>query len=192
MEDREIIERFLRRDESAITEAKNKYHRYLSYIASNVLSSAQDVEECENDVYFSAWTHIPPDEPQSLKLYLAKLMRCRAVDVYRAESAAKRGGTQKDLSLEELLEAMPEQADPSTGNTVEEAIEAKELGRVINDFLKGLPEEHRSVFLRRYWFYDSIGDIAERFGFTEGKTKVLLYRIREKLKTHLMQEDYYL
>ena len=140
MEDREIIERFLRRDESAITEAKNKYHRYLSYIASNVLSSAQDVEECENDVYFSAWTHIPPDEPQSLKLYLAKLMRCRAVDVYRAESAAKRGGTQKDLSLEELLEAMPEQADPSTGNTVEEAIEeADYVLSLLNGFALTLP-----------------------------------------------------
>ncbi|MBP5224335.1 MAG: RNA polymerase sigma factor [Lachnospiraceae bacterium] len=191
MEDREIVDLFLRRDEKALTESKTKYHRYLSYIASNVLSSPEDIEECENDVYFSAWTHIPPDEPENLKLYLAKIMRCRAIDSFRAKSAAKRGANAV-ISLDELMEAMPEQADPSAGSLVEEALDAKELGRVINDFLKGLPETDRAVFIRRYWFYDSIEEVAERFGFSVSKTKVRLFRIREKLRERLYREGYYL
>ena len=170
MEDREIVDLFLQRREDALTESKNKYHRYLSYIASNVLSSPEDIEECENDVYFSAWMRIPPDEPESLKLYLAKLMRCRAIDAYRAKSAAKRGANAV-LSLDELLEAMPEQADPSAGSLVEEALDAKELGRVINDFLKGLPETDRAVFIRRYWFYDSIKEVAERSAIPSARQK---------------------
>ena len=192
MEDREIIALYFARNEDAIRETKNKYHRYLSYIASNVLSSAEDVEECENDVYFSAWNHIPPDEPQSLKLYLAKIMRCRAIDLFRAKKAAKRSGETADLSLEELVEAMPEQVEMSAVNNVEEAVDAAELGRVINEFLAELPEVQRSVFLRRYWFYDSVAEVAERFGYSENRTKVLLFRLREKLKARLEKEEIYL
>ena len=192
MEDREIIALYFARNEDAIQETKNKYHRYLSYIASNVLSSVEDVEECENDVYFSAWNHIPPDDPQSLKLYLAKIMRCRAIDLFRAKKAAKRSGETADLSLEELVEAMPEQVEMSAGNNVEEAVDAAELGRVINEFLAELPEVQRSVFLRRYWFYDSVAEVAERFGYSENRTKVLLFRLREKLKARLEKEEIYL
>lgn len=190
MEDREIVSLFESRDERAIAEAKKKYSRYIRSIAEHIVHSMEDAEECENDTYLGAWNSIPPNRPEDLRTYLGKLSRRIAIDRFRKKTADKRGGTETALSIEELAECNPgalKSTDP-----VEEAIDAAELSRVLDRFLRTLPDVERRLFIRRYWYFESIKEIADRFGYGESRVKTSLFRTREKLKAVLMEEGIHL
>lgn len=181
MDDREIIDLFFERSERAVTECSAKYGSRLRGIAANILGDAGEAEECENDTYMSLWSSIPPKRPQSLAAYACRIARNKAIKRYRAKTARKRD-SRYELSLEELEGCL------SSENQPEEHIQAAELGWAINVFLAGLKAEDRRIFLRRYYFADSIGEIAAELGSTENRISLRLFRIREKLRNHLEKE----
>ncbi|MBR6312213.1 MAG: sigma-70 family RNA polymerase sigma factor [Oscillospiraceae bacterium] len=184
MEDSRIVELFLERDEAAVSEAGSKYGAYCRSIAMNILQSAPDAEEAVGDAMFAAWNAIPPHRPAVLSTFLGKLTRRAALKKVREASAQKRGGGQLALALEELGECLP-----GSGST-EEAVEAAELGRAVNAFLAALPAQERSIFLCRYWYLDSVADIASRFGCGQSKVKMTLKRTRDRLRDHLEKEGH--
>ena len=186
MEDAHIIELFWQRDEAALSAVKDKYGRYCLSIANSILHDNQDAQECVNDAYLAAWNAIPPHEPISLSAFLGKITRRLSLKKYRDKTRDKRGGTNVDASLEELGElALPEAA-------IDAGLTDEDLAQIMRDFLDGLPQDERRVFLRRYFFFDSIGDISERFGFSKSKVKSQLKRTRDKLAARLQKEGVWL
>jgi len=183
MEDRKIIEMFLSRDENAINETAEKYGKYCYSIAFNILGSHSDSEECVNDTYLGAWNSIPPQIPQIFSAFLAKITRNLSLKKFRSKTAEKRGGDTA-AALDELYECIPSE------NTVLDAIEAKELAQIIDMFLRGLSEEERYIFLRRYWHLDSIKSIGQRLSISEGQVKMKLLRTRKKLLLKLQKEGH--
>ena len=180
MEDQHIVELFLRRDEQAISETRQKYHRYLLRIAYNILQNHQDAEECLNDTLLQAWNSIPPHHPQRLSAFLGKIARHRALDRYAAMTAEKRGGSIQEHVLEEWRDCLPANGgDPSDDLTVRDAL---------SRFLQQLPPEPRHIFVRRYWYGDSIHTIATACRSTESRIKMTLSRTREQLKMFLEKE----
>lgn len=182
MEDVEIVSLFWERDETAISEARAKYLAYCRYVAANILSSSEDIEEVLNDTFLGVWNSIPPNKPQKLSTFLGKITRNLSLKKYRQINAEKRGSGAVELSLDELTECIPQ------GTTVEEEVSVKELARIIDYFLRTLSDDERRVFLCRYWYFDSIEYISTQFGFSQSKTKMILFRTREKLKKHLEGE----
>ena len=184
MEDSGIVALYLARDQRAVEETKEKYDSFLDTIARRILGDPLDAAEVVNDTYLAAWNSIPPQKPAVLSSYLAKLTRRIAMKVWRSRDAAKRGGGETALSLEELQQCIPGGRDP------EEEVSAKELGRTIDAFLRRLPENERRVFLRRYFYGASIREIGQDYGFTNSKVETMLFRTRKKLKEHLAKEGY--
>lgn len=182
MEDKQIIELYWKRDETAIVRCQERYGSYCGVIARNILQSPQDAEECVNDVWLAAWDSIPPQRPANLAAYLGKLTRNRAIDRWRSLHREKRGGDSIPLALEELAEVLPAEEDP------ERRLLGKELGRAVNGFLAGLSAKERNVFLCRYWYFDGIAAISAAFGYSPSKVKSMLHRTRKKLKSYLEQE----
>ncbi len=182
MEDREILALFFARSERALNETQAKYARYCRTVAGNILPDSRDAEEAVNDALLAAWRSIPPQEPQSLRTYLAKLTRRAALKRWRARDAQKRGGGQTEAALEELAGVLPGGTDPV--QTAEAGLLAESLDR----FLAALPETERQVFLRRYWFMDPIAAICARCGFSQSKVKSMLARTRARLRRHLEKE----
>ena len=178
MEDRDIIEMYFARNEKAISETADKYGSYCGSIAMNILSSREDTEECLADTWLRAWNCIPPHRPNLLRVFLGKITRNLALDRYKARTAEKRAGGEFAMSLDELDECI---------GAVDER-ESAEIGESISRFLRTQPKETRSVFVCRYFYCDSIADIAKRFGISEAKVKTLLFRTRNKLKIHLEGE----
>jgi len=178
MDDNSILDLFFARDENAISETNKKYSGYLFAVASNILPSAQDAEECVSDTYFKIWETIPPTRPSFFKGFLAKITRNCSLDRYRANKAKKRDG-QMDVLLSELAEAIPATDDVHT------AYENNLVARDINNFLRGLDSDIRFVFMRRYWYADSVSQIARGCGYSESKVKSMLFRARGKLRLHL-------
>lgn len=186
MDDSRIIGLFNERNETAITEAESKYRRYCLSIADNILHDREDAAECVNDAFLGAWNSIPPHAPENLSAYLGKITRNLALKKWRERSASKRGGGNVSVSLDELEECLP------SGHSVEEYIEMKELTGIIDSFLGTLPETERRVFLRRYWYFDSIDDICTRSGFGKSKVKMMLKRTRDKLRAALEKEGIFI
>ena len=184
MEDNRIIDLYWQRNESAISETASKYGRYLYSISYQILSDIQDAEECVNDTYHDAWNAIPPHRPSVLSTFLGKITRRISIDLWRKQNAVKRGKGEITVVLDELAECVSD----STG--VEEKAERRELTEKINGFLIELPETERNVFLRRYWYMDSVSAIARRFCFSDSKVTSMLYRTRAKLRTMLEKEGY--
>ncbi|MDO4344311.1 MAG: sigma-70 family RNA polymerase sigma factor [Eubacteriales bacterium] len=182
MEDVDIIELFWRRDESAIRVLSKKYHGYCFRIAWNVIRNWEDSEECVNDTWFAAWTCIPPQRPSVLSAFLGKITRRFAIDVLRKKNAAKR----MDAHIIELSDEIEMLSEKSGGP--EEYVNEKEFIALLNCFLRKLPERDRDMFIRRYWYMDSIGEIAQRHGCSVGKVKSNLYRNRKRLKQFLERE----
>ncbi len=182
MDDSSIVEMYWSRSEQAIEETKIKYGRYCYRIAYNILGNKEDSEESVNDTYLGVWNSLPPHRPQILSAFIGKLTRNISLKKWRDKSRMKRGGGQAELTLEELSECIPD------GSNVEETMEAKELAGIINGFLRGLPLEDRRMFLRRYWYFDSIEDISSRFGCGKSKVKMKLLRTRNKLMERLAKE----
>lgn len=182
MEDKDIVELYQRRDQTAVDETAAKYGGLCLSIARNILGNQQDAEEAVNDAYLDAWNSIPPHCPTVLSTFLGKITRRICIDKWRKRSADKRGGGQVAIALDELEECIP------NGEDVEKAVEAKLLSEAIAAFVRDLPDTERSVFLCRYWYMDSIEAIAKRFGFTQGKVKSMLHRTRGKLRERLIRE----
>lgn len=185
MHDEVIVQKFWDRDERAISESKKRYENYCLYIANNILSDRQDAEECLNDALLAAWNSIPPQKPKNLKTYLGKLIREIAIDRWRKNKAQKRISSEFLVSLDELEGIIGE-------NEVDSSIEEAELSRLISLFLRSVRETERNVFVRRYWYCDSIRSICGRYGFGKSKVLMMLKRMRDKLTEYLKKEGYIL
>lgn len=184
MEDDRIVALYWERSEQAIKETDAKYGKYCYSIAYNLLHNTEDAGESVNDAYLEAWNSIPPHKPNVLSAFLGKITRRLSVNRFRSTHAAKRGGGEYPLLLDELAECIPAKS------TVEEQIELKELAETVNRFLGSLSAEKQQVFLRRYWYADSMESIAKKFGFTVGKVKSMLFHTREALREHLKKEGF--
>ena len=182
MEDKEIIELFFERSEQAIRELDTKYGRICHDLSYNIVNSRQDAEECVNDAYLGAWNAIPPARPAPLLSYIAKIVRNLSLKLYWKKEAAKRSG-HYTMALEEI------EGRVAGRETAEDALDARELARIIGEFLDTLTLENRVIFLRRYWFADSYKDIAGFMGLTEKNISVWLTRIREKMKQYLIERE---
>lgn len=184
MEDQKIIDLYWQRSEQAIAETDRKYGGYCYAIAYNILSNREDSEESVSDTYMAAWRSMPPKKPGILSAFLGKITRHLSIDRWRRRTADKRGGGETVLALEELENCV------SGSESVEDAMQRRELTILINRFLDSLSEAERRVFLSRYWYVDSIQDIADTFGFSAAKVNSMLYRTREKLRRVLQKEGY--
>lgn len=183
LEDSKIIELFFARAEQAIVELSAKYGTVCGRIAKNILKNKLDAEECVNDTYLAVWNTIPPKKPEPLRTYIFRIVRNIAIAKYHANTCKKRN-SYYDAALEELENCFAASA------TVEQEISAKELSQQINCFLAVLDEKSQVMFVRRYWYSDSISDIAKRFKMSNNNVSVCLSRIRDKLKTHLKKEGF--
>ena len=184
MTDEKIVELYWERSEEAIKETDKQYGRYFHYIAKEILHDEEDAKEIVNDTYLKAWNSIPPEKPHPLKAFLGRITRQLSLNRLEQINAQKRGGGQHFLALDELAECIP---DGSAGEDLASNID---LTDTINRFLKGLPVEQRQVFINRYWYMSSISDIATSFGVSESKVTSILFRVRKKLKDHLIKEGF--
>ena len=182
IDDEKIIEMFFERSEQAIRELDIKYGKICHNLSYNIVNNRQDAEECVNDAYLGAWNAIPPVRPNPLLSYIVKIVRNISLKIYWRKEAAKRSG-HYTIALEEIEGYIADQ------KTVEDEIEARELARIIGEFLDTLTLENRVIFMRRYWFADSYKDIAARVGLTEKSVSVRLTRIRHKMKQYLMERE---
>lgn len=179
MEDNEIISLYFARSEQAIRETQDKYGKMLRSIAFHILSSRADAEECENDTYVKTWNAIPPERPAVFSAFLAKITRNLSLNRYEMSHAQKRGQGEMPVVLDELAEVIPDHP-----------LDERELTDLLNEFLQGLDSETRNIFLRRYWFGDSIREIARISRSSQSRIKMILLRTRNKLKEALEQEGY--
>lgn len=181
MEDHEIIALFFRRSEEAVTAASRKYGAYCRSVVTNILPSREDAEECINDTWLSAWDSIPPNRPQRLGVYLARIARNTALNRRKELTAQKRGGGAVDAVLEELHECIGDSG-------MDEALDELVLRDAINAFLRSQPKQKRDIFIRRYWAMEPVNDIAKALGLRRGQTATILYRMRRELKEYLEKE----
>lgn len=184
MEDEKIIEMYFDRNEKAIVETQVKYGKYCYSISYNILYNNEDVQECLNDTYLNTWNSIPPNKPSVLSTYLGKIIRRLSIDKYRKTNALKRGGGEYPISLDELEECL------SSNITSKDVVDEELLVEEINEFLSNISKVERSMFVSRYFYFDSIEEICDRFGFKESKVKMSLKRTRDKLKEHLIKKGY--
>ena len=184
MDDGQIVELYLNRDESAITHTSEKYGRRLRSLAAGVVRDTQTAEECENDTYFEAWRSIPPHEPRDyLYAFLARIVRHTALNRCRERDRLKRAAIVTQLSGE-LEQCLPAPDD------LECRLDEMALAEAINGFLATLSREKRDMFLRRYWFLDDIATVAARCCCSQGREKTTMFRVRAKLRDYLKQEGY--
>ena len=182
MEDSAIVTLYWQRSEQAIAESDTKYGPYCGHIAYGLLQNSEDTQECVSDTWLAAWNAMPPHRPERLSGFLGKLTRRISLKRWEAARAQKRFGDETALALEELSQCVDGSGD------VQQGLEATELAARINDFVLALPQAERRVFLCRYWYLDSVAEIAIRFGFSTSKVKSMLYRIRQQLRQTLEQE----
>lgn len=182
MEDSAIVDLYWQRSERAISETDRKYGRYCHAIAYNFCADHEDAEECVNDAWFRAWNLMPDKRPSVLKAFLGAITRSIAIDLYRAKTRKKRGGGEMPLTLEELSECIPSNADP------ERSYESKEFEAAIGRFVEGLSETEQKIFVSRYWYLASVEKISERLHFSKSKTKSILFRLRGRLRVYLQEE----
>lgn len=183
MDDNRIIRLLFDRSEQALAILAQKFGPRLLLTARNILGDALDAEECVSDTYLAIWNTIPPKQPDPLAGFIFRTGRNLALKRLRHNQAQKRN-SRYDVSLDELSGCV-------SGGTLEDTLSARELGQAIDRFLTGLPQDSRIMFLRRYWFGDSVGDIAAALGYSENAVSVRLNRCRSKLRAHLEQEGYF-
>lgn len=181
MDDSKIIELFYERSEQAIVELSKKYGDTCHKIAVNILKNDSDAEECVNDTYLGAWNTIPPQNPNPLLTYICRIVRNISIKRYHQNTAKKRN-SYYDVALDELENCLP------SATTVQDEVNANELTELFDDFLDGLDKTNRVMFVRRYWFSDSISDIAAMFKMNNHAVTVRLSRTREKLRQYLIEK----
>ena len=184
LDDTKIVQLYWDRNEQAIPATADKYGRYCASIAQNILGNKEDAEECVNDTYISAWNSMPPHRPSILSTFLGKITRNLSFNRYKYNTANKRGGGEAALVLDEIAELV------SGTDSVEQEVLRKELVKAIDAFLDGLPDDKRRIFVCRYWYFDSVSNIASRFGMTENNVSVTLNRLRLKLHNHLLERGF--
>ena len=177
MEDYKIVDLYWERKERAIAETEKKYGKMLHSLSYSLLSSHEDAEECVNDTYLGAWNTMPSARPMYLGPFLSKIARRLSIDSWRRDHREKRGGVLE--MVEELTECIPD------GSTPAEEFERGRLRNEMNEFLRTLTEEKRAIFVRRYFYAQSVTQIAQEIGVSEAKVKVVLHRLREQLKIRL-------
>ena len=183
MDDNEILDLYFARSEQAIVQTDQKYGFYCYSIAKRILSDPLDAEESVNDTYAEVWKSIPPRRPRYFFAFLASICRHLSLNRVDWKQAAKRRAQVVPLT-EEMENCIPDTVH-------ERQMEAKELGKLLDAFLESLPKDSRLIFLRRYWYVDSVPEIAARYGMTESKVKMQLSRTKEKLRLFLEQEGIY-
>lgn len=178
MDDNLIIELYWSRDPQAIAETGTKYGAYCRSIAYGVLRNTEDAEECVNDTWLRAWEAIPPQRPNKLSAFLGRITRNLALDRHDYNHASKRSG-EFDALLSELTDCIPCTRDDYA---------QLELTELLNHFLRSLPQDRRNIFLRRYWYCESIEELSQRYGMSISAVKSSLFRTRSKLKEYLEKE----
>ena len=184
MDDLQIIDLYWARDEQALAETERKYGSYCKAVAWNILHDRQDAEECVSDTWFRAWNAMPPQKPRILRAFLGKITRNQSLKCYEAKMTHKRGGGQVPLALHELADCL------SDGPELQ--LEAAELSRLLDRFVRTLQQKDCCIFLRRYWYLDSVEEIARRYRIAGGTVKSSLHRSRKKLRMYLEKEGYML
>ena len=180
MDDRAIVELFWARSERAVAEAEAKYGGLCFSVAQRIVPTREDAEECVQDALVHAWEAIPPQRPERLGAFLAKITRNLALDRVRLEAREKRGGRELILAYEEL------EAVLSDGGSLADELA---LRQVLQSFLGALPQKTRAIFLRRYWYFQPIREIAKELSVSESRVKMTLLRTRNALREHLKQEE---
>ena len=178
MDDKDIVDLYLQRDETAINETQIKYGSYCYTIANNILSIHEDAEECVNDTWISAWNKIPPIIPKSMKAFLGKIVRDISLSRYRANHALKRYGGM-DVILNELEECIPSDFN------VQRQLEQKELDDLINEWLESLHREDRVLFIKRYYNGETVKSLARVQACTENQMAQRMLKLRNNLKSFL-------
>lgn len=178
MEDKSIINLFFERSETAIAEVAGKYGKLCQSISYNILRNEQDAEECVNDTFLAVWNAIPPEKPDPLQAYICRITRNLSLKKYHANTAQKRNN-HYDVILEEISDCLESKV------MVEDEILAKELVSQINAFLATLKVGDRVLFIRRYWYCDSISEIAKNLNISVNTATVRLHRIRKKLQERI-------
>ncbi len=181
MEDEKIIELYWQRDEEALKQTNQKYGSFCYFIAFHILKSEEDSKECVNDTWFKTWMAIPPKRPEFFQAFLGRITRNLSLDRYRKSRASKRGGGAMEVIYDELEECI-------SGHNSDTQTESIVITDAVSHFLTGLSHDARIIFVRRYWYADSIVQIAQRFGMSESKVKSALMRSRNKLKVALEEE----
>ena len=184
MDDNDIIRLYWDRDHQAIHATSEKYGHYCKSIARNILNNEEDAEECVNDAYLSAWNSMPPHRPEHLAAFLGKITRNLSLNKYRRDRAEKRGGGEAALILNELADCV------SGTDSVEQLMERRELIKAVNTFVRGLSSEKRIMFTRRYWYADSVSDIAKDRRMLPGTVSKTLERTRKQLKAYLTERGF--
>ena len=184
MLDSQIVQLYWDRDERAIPETAAAYGGYCFTIAHNILDSTQDAEECVNDTWLRAWNAIPPHRPSVLSAFLGRITRNLALQLFRRDHARKRGGGEIDLVFEELSECV------SGSESAEQLADALALKEAIRDFLSALPVRKRKIFVLRYWYAESVAQIARRMRMSENSVSVTLHRLRAALRAHLEERGF--
>ena len=183
MEDAEIIDLYWQRDQQAIAETDKKYGAYCQHIAYAVCSDRLDAEECVNDTWLRAWGAMPDKRPTVLATFLGKITRNLAINRFQRKTRKKRGGGETELALEELEDCIPAALD------VERRYELQEFRQAIGRFVSGLSETEQKVFVARYWYLCPVEEIARRLQISSSKTKSMLFRLRNRLRLYLKEED---
>ncbi|MBQ8358992.1 MAG: sigma-70 family RNA polymerase sigma factor [Oscillospiraceae bacterium] len=183
MEDKQIVTMLFARAEGAIEALAERFGRPLLRIAKNILENFQDAEECVSDTYLALWNAIPPAKPDPLAPYVYRTGRNIALNRLSRDLAAKRN-SRYDLSLDELNGYLPDE-------NLEHTLDARAVGRAIDRFLAGQTQENRYIFLRRYWYGDSVAEIANALQRKENAVSVRLNRLRSSLKGYPCKEGFF-
>ncbi len=181
MDDSKIIDLFFERSEQAIAELSDKYGPVCRRVADNILNNRLDSEECLNDAWLAVWNTVPPQKPDPLLTYVCRIVRNLALKEYHKNTARKRNSVY-DIALDEISECFP------SSGSVEEELENREIAETLNRFLETLDRKSRILFVRRYWYSDSVGDLAELFHTSNHYVSVRLSRIRKALRKYLKKE----
>ncbi len=184
MEDQKIVALLFERAEQALAALSEAFGKRLFATAKNILGDDRDAEEAVNDTYLAVWNTIPPARPDPLAGYVLRIGKNIALKALRRRTALKRRGDY-ELSLDELCDILP-------GSTLEQTLDARLLGQAIDKFLSSLPAQQRRLFLRRYWFGDSVRQLSEEYRLPQNTVSVRLHRIRQHLRDHLNKEGFFL
>lgn len=184
--DKQIIDLYWQRDESAIEETDKKYGRALFRIAYNLLSDRMDCEECKNDTYVRVWNSIPPTRPRVLPAYLTEIMRRVAINKYKQKTSQRRVPSELTVSMDELRDSLQNEASPVSER------DAAEIGKVINAFLREIPERRRYIFIERFYLAEPVEEIATELSVSVATVYREIERIRKDLKVYLERNDIYI
>lgn len=183
MEDESIVELLFERSERAIGLMAEKYGKICQTVSKNIVGNTEDAAECVNDAYLGVWNTVPPERPNPLRTYLLRIVRNLSLKKHRDSTAQKRD-SRYDESLSELQNTLADLHGP------EEELEAAELAGIVNAFLDTLEKTDRYLFVRRYWYCDSVSFIAAALGISAGSAAVRLSRLRDRLRARLLKEGY--